>query len=82
MEGDKKCRFVVILAEPHFNLRKEAIHAALDQMVENDQNHFNAPCPRCRKANRVSKQQLLRAAPNWVVPAEREESEEKEQTKD
>ena len=65
-----------------FNLRKEAIHAALDQMVENDQNHFNAQCPRCRKANLIAKQRLKRAAPNWVVPAEREEEEEKEQTED
>lgn len=66
-----------------FNLRKEAIHAALDHMVENDQNHFNAQCPRCRKANRVAKQRLMRAAPNWVVPAERKGADaEEEQTED
>ncbi len=48
-----------------FALNKDAVHAALDSISEQDQNHFNAHCPRCRKANRISRQQLQRAAPDW-----------------
>jgi phage FluMu protein Com len=52
-----------------FALNKEAIHAALDAVTAQDLSHFNAQCPHCRKVNRVSRQELLRAAPDWQPPA-------------
>jgi hypothetical protein len=55
-------------------LRKDAILTALDTVNEKDLNHFNVHCPRCRKANRVAKQRLLRAAPDWVPLSEREDN--------
>ncbi len=48
-----------------FALNKDAVHAALDQITEQDQSHYNAQCPHCRKVNRISRQELLRAAPDW-----------------
>ena len=48
-----------------YALGKEAVHAALDLMVAESLQHYNAPCPHCRRVNRVSRQELERAAPDW-----------------
>jgi hypothetical protein len=48
-----------------FALGKEAVHAALDQVVAEDLSHYNAVCPHCRRVNRISRQELMRAAPDW-----------------
>lgn len=48
-----------------FAVGKDAVHAALEDMVENDWNHYDFRCPQCKKANRISREQLLHAAPNW-----------------
>jgi hypothetical protein len=56
-----------------FALSKEAVHAALDTVSAEKLNHFNAYCPHCRRANRISREELLRAAPDWEPkPAEEE----------
>jgi phage FluMu protein Com len=58
-----------------YALNKENVHAALDQMNLEGLTHFDAPCPHCRRVNRVSHKELLRAAPNWKPqPAERSEN--------
>lgn len=61
-----------------FALSKEAVHQALDAIVEQELHHFNAHCPHCRRINRVSRADLLRAAPGWVkkepTPAESSEN--------
>ena len=60
-----------------FNIKRDEVEAALDYLHTEGLSHYNAHCPRCRKANRVSKEQLLKAAPNWVAPEDREgEAEE------
>ena len=51
-----------------FAIGKDAIHAALDVVDEQDLSHFNIPCPHCRTMNRVSRQELERAAPTWQRP--------------
>ena len=56
-----------------YALGKETVHAALDIITEQDLHHYNAPCPHCRKVNRVSVPELKRAAPTW----KKEQSEEK-----
>jgi phage FluMu protein Com len=56
-----------------FAINKDTAHAALDTIAAEKLNHFNANCPRCRKVNRISRQQLLRAAPNWVSPEKRKD---------
>ena len=48
-----------------FALNKEVIYLALDQITEQELSHYDAPCPHCRRINRVSRQELMRAAPEW-----------------
>jgi phage FluMu protein Com len=48
-----------------FALGKDAVYAALDTVHDEELSHYNAFCPHCRKANRLSKEELLRAAPDW-----------------
>jgi len=52
-----------------FSVTNEEAEAALTQIYEEGYKHYNALCPRCGKANTVSKSQLRRAVPNWKPPA-------------
>jgi DNA-directed RNA polymerase subunit RPC12/RpoP len=45
------------------NLRKEEIAFALDEMQKVGARHYDVRCSRCRQSNRVSLDQLQRAAP-------------------
>jgi len=56
-------------------LGKEAIFAALDVVTDGDLTHYDVRCPKCRKTNRVSREQLLRAAPTWERDREESPSE-------
>ncbi len=58
-----------------FTLNKATVHSALDLIHQDDLSHFNAICPRCRKSNRVSKEQLQRAAPDWVPTPDQGQAE-------
>jgi DNA-directed RNA polymerase subunit RPC12/RpoP len=61
-----------------FALGKESVHAALDVIAEEDNNYFNAACPHCGRSNKVSRDELLRAAPGWTrmeAKAEPEQSD-------
>jgi PHP family Zn ribbon phosphoesterase len=49
-------------------VKPEEVKAALDQLQLENLKHYNAHCPKCGKANKVSKKQLLQAAPNWTPP--------------
>lgn len=60
-----------------FALGREAVHYALDVVTTEDLNHYNAYCPHCKRANRVSVDALKRAAPNWEPSKEEEEESEK-----
>ncbi|MBU0510119.1 MAG: hypothetical protein KJ638_00255 [Chloroflexi bacterium] len=46
-------------------MSKDAIYAALDVIMDENLNRYDVHCPKCRKVNRVSRKQLLRAAPHW-----------------
>ncbi|MGB9673801.1 MAG: hypothetical protein ACPL3P_06645 [Anaerolineales bacterium] len=48
-----------------FALRKEEVLAALDMLQAQNLHHYNAYCPHCRRANRISKDELQHAAPEW-----------------
>jgi phage FluMu protein Com len=52
-----------------FGLNKEFIYAALEQIAAENLTHYDAPCPHCRRVNRVSSKELKRAAPNWKAQA-------------
>ena len=58
-----------------FALGKEAVHQALDDIVTGDLSHHNAHCPHCGRVNRISRKELLRAAPDWS-PAKQTSVEE------
>ncbi len=49
-----------------FALGKDAIHMALDEMTAGGLGHHNVHCPHCGRVNRVSRKDLLRAAPEWT----------------
>ena len=49
-----------------FAINKEVVHSALDMMEEQDMQHYNAQCPFCKKKNRLSREELMRAAPDWT----------------
>ncbi len=48
-----------------YALSKEVVHQVLDNMAAENLMHYNAPCPHCRRLNRVSRAELLHAAPDW-----------------
>lgn len=48
-----------------FALGKEAVYAALESITAEGLSHYDAPCPHCRRVNRLSRQELMRAAPDW-----------------
>jgi len=47
------------------SISRENVEGALNIMEEEELVHFDFRCPKCKKANRVSKEQLLHAAPGW-----------------
>jgi hypothetical protein len=53
-------------------LSQDAIYAALDFTTDENLNHYDVRCPRCRKTNRVSVDQLKRAAPGWQREREKQ----------
>jgi phage FluMu protein Com len=55
-----------------YGLNKEQVHAALDLLEAEDMGHYNATCPHCRRVNRVSRNELLRAAPDWTRQVDEE----------
>lgn len=59
-----------------FALSKETVHAALDMLTAENLSHYNAYCPHCRRANRVSPDELHRAAPAWKLESTEQEAAE------
>lgn len=56
-----------------YAIGKETVHAALDELTAEGLGHFNAPCPHCRRVNRVSRDELLRSAPDWTESKDKAE---------
>ncbi len=48
-----------------FTLSREEALSALHQLETESLQHYDAHCPRCKKANRVAKDRLEKAYPNW-----------------
>ncbi len=57
------------------SISRANVESALNILHEEDLVHYDFRCPKCRKANRVSKDQLLHAAPTWEYSTEEKESE-------
>jgi hypothetical protein len=58
-----------------FTLGRAEILAALQHMHAENMNHYDAHCPRCRRANSVARQRMEVFLPNW-----REELAKQEET--
>ena len=63
-----------------FAIKKDEIQFALEALEESGGVHYDVRCPRCRHANKLSIEQLRRAAPRTEVIEEQqlEEPEESE----
>lgn len=67
-----------------FSISRETAIAALEEITREGGKHWNAHCPKCRRANKLSRKQLFQAAPGWKPtpkpqsesPAESEEAKE------
>lgn len=46
-----------------FTIKKDEITFALEALEESDGAHYDVRCPRCRHTNRISIEQLRKAAP-------------------
>jgi phage FluMu protein Com len=71
-----------------FAIGREEMLAALQTMEAESWTHYEAHCPKCRRANRIERAKLERANPNWretvktmAEEAAKAEKEEKPATK-
>lgn len=52
-----------------FTLNRNEMLNALVMMDEKNMNHYDAHCPRCRRANSISRQRMELFFPNWKEAA-------------
>jgi len=48
-----------------FALSRETMLVALEQMEAEGLHHYDAHCPKCRRANSMSRDRLEKASPGW-----------------
>ncbi len=58
-----------IYCQTPFTLARGEMLSAIVQMNEKNQNHYDAHCPRCRRANSISRQRMELFYPNWQEAA-------------
>jgi phage FluMu protein Com len=51
-----------------FALNKDAVHVGLTVLHEKGLSHYDVVCPHCHRVNHVSRDELMRAAPDWTPP--------------
>ena len=56
------------------SIGRASVESALNIVHEEDLVHYDFRCPKCKKANRVSKEQLLHSAPGWEYKPEEKDS--------
>jgi len=54
-----------IYCQTPFTLSRTEMLGAIVTMNEKHQNHYDAHCPRCRRANSISRQRMELFVPNW-----------------
>jgi phage FluMu protein Com len=59
-----------------FALGRDTVHQALDILAASGMGHYDAQCPHCRRVNRVSRQELQHAAPDWKEETAQESAPE------
>jgi ssDNA-binding Zn-finger/Zn-ribbon topoisomerase 1 len=53
-----------------FTIGRAQLLAALQHMSAENLHHYDAHCPRCRKANSVARQRMEMVFPNWKQAAQ------------
>jgi hypothetical protein len=48
-----------------FNITQDEMLAGLEHMEEQKLTHYDAHCPKCRRANRVERLRMERFFPDW-----------------
>jgi hypothetical protein len=54
-----------IYCQTPFTISRNEMLGAIVTMNEKSQNHYDAHCPRCRRANSISRQRMELFFPNW-----------------
>ena len=63
-----------IYCQTPFTLSRTEMLGAIISMNERHQNHYDAHCPRCRRANSISRQRMELFYPNWQEAAKQQAS--------
>jgi hypothetical protein len=63
-----------IYCQTPFTLSRAEMLTAIIQMNERNMNHYDAHCPRCRRANSISRQRMELFFPNWQEAAKQQAS--------
>jgi hypothetical protein len=58
-----------IYCQTPFTLSRGEMLTAIVQMNDKNMNHYDAHCPRCRRANSISRQRMELFFPNWQEAA-------------
>ena len=61
-----------IYCQTPFTLSRTEMLGAIISMNEKSQNHYDAHCPRCRRANSISRQRMELFFPNWQEAAKQQ----------
>lgn len=61
-----------------FTIGHAQILAALKMLQDESLHHYDAHCPRCRRANQVSRERLEHAFPHWQEAVAQQEAESTE----
>ena len=61
-----------IYCQTPFTLSRSEMLGAIVSMNEKGQNHYDAHCPRCRRANSISRQRMELFFPNWQEAAKQQ----------
>ncbi|MBI3161174.1 MAG: hypothetical protein HYZ23_01625 [Chloroflexi bacterium] len=63
-----------IYCQTPFTLSRAEMLSAIMLMNEKGMNHYDAHCPRCRRANSISRQRMELFFPNWQEAAKKQAS--------
>lgn len=61
-----------IYCQTPFTLSRVEMLGAIVTMNEKNQSHYDAHCPRCRRANSISRQRMELFFPNWQEAAKQQ----------
>ena len=71
-----------IYCQTPFTLSRAEMLSAIVLMNEKGMNHYDGHCPRCRRANSISRQRMELFFPNWQEAAKKQASASPSTTKD